>query len=431
MTKPSVCLHTQLKSKTREVHRQLEHLPFFSALQKNDLRVEAIVTHLRSLAIIHAVVERRLKESLVDQRLQEKNECLGPLWNSVMAKLPLLLADLRLVDKGSPFVILPAIQKALALAAELLRKSEDSLTLLGSLYVLEGSQMGGLYLRKSFARALQVEETSLSYFGCYGSKTAEIWQEFVKKINQLNLNPSDSEKVVQGAVLVFEGIFEIISALWPFEPEDSKPHIAAINPEAGNHAIPDSVENIALALFAGQRAWTKFPYLEARFGERGRRFTSSDSCWLVAQYFNPNEEACLRNLRWLRRTLAVRGLPSIILEEHLISIHSEIQKKHGVSSPHRFEKFLRELGEIREKHLPLNLQQGLGFAGEEESDSLGAMKLVTSAWLDEESGIPGALAVTFEWFTDRQNGCSEGLILSLRKLVEELDNKRRKEHSHT
>ena len=60
-----------------------------------------------------------------------------------------------------------------------------------------------------------------------------------------------------------------------------KYHIAAINFEAGDHAMPQNPLEIDLALRAAKVAWERYPYLEHRYGERGRRFTDSDSCWLV------------------------------------------------------------------------------------------------------------------------------------------------------
>ncbi len=66
-------------------------------------------------------------------------------------------------------------------------------------------------------------------------------------------------------------------------------HIAEINVEAGNHAMPQDLREIELALRAGKVAWDKYPYLEHRYGERGRRFTDSDSCWLVTLARAPKE----------------------------------------------------------------------------------------------------------------------------------------------
>ena len=71
---------------------------------------------------------------------------------------------------------------------------------------------------------------------------------------------------------------------------------------------------------AAKVAWEKYPYLEYRYGERGRRFTDSDSCWLVTLTRAPRQVAVTKALEWLRTVLASRGIPTVILEFHLDAI---------------------------------------------------------------------------------------------------------------
>ena len=98
----------------------------------------------------------------------------------------------------------------------------------------------------------------------------------------------------------------------------AKYHVAAINFEAGNHAMPQNPLEIDLALRAAKAAWEKYPYLEHRYGERGRRFTNSDSCWLFTLARAPREIVVTKDLEWLRTVLASRGIPTVILEFHLM-----------------------------------------------------------------------------------------------------------------
>ena len=57
--------------------------------------------------------------------------------------------------------------------------------------------------------------------------------------------------------------------------------MAGINFEAADHAVPQNPLEIDLGLRAAKAAWEEYPYLKHRYGERGRRFTYSDGCWLV------------------------------------------------------------------------------------------------------------------------------------------------------
>ena len=84
--------------------------------------------------------------------------------------------------------------------------------------------------------------------------------------------------------------------------------------------MPQNPLEIDLALRAAKVAWEKYPYLEYRYGERGRRFTDSDSCWLVTLTRALRQVAVTKALEWLRTVLASRGIPTVILEFHLDAI---------------------------------------------------------------------------------------------------------------
>jgi hypothetical protein len=212
---------------------------------------------------------------------------------------------------------------------------------------------------------------------------------------------------VSGAIFAFTGFGKIIEALHPFEQTEVRYHASAINAEAGAHAVPQDPEEVEIAFLAGKNAWAQFPYLQARFGERGQRFTGSDSCWLLTLY-RLDIEAIRKNILWLRGVLSVRGLPSIILELHM----GEILRRLCEKWPTRrgdltaFESIIRELNALRTKHIDqrrasemiakyderLRAAVGLKFSD--------ATKLLISARADELSGIANAFRVTESWFID-------------------------------
>ena len=209
---------------------------------------------------------------------------------------------------------------------------------------------------------------------------------------------------------------------------NEKHHIAEINFEAGDHAMPQDPLEIALALRAAKVAWEKYPYLESRYGERGRRFTDSDSCWLLTLARAPRELAVTKALEWLRTILASRGIPTIVLEFHLEAILRAINEEvtDRPAMQNQFGRFLsdreaerrRLLGtENRSRLIDLfdqRLRTCTGFRTEP------AAELITSAWVDEHSGIPGALAALRDWLTDAQR-FSEDWIATVRELLVELD----------
>jgi heme oxygenase len=384
-------LHELLKAETAPLHSRLETLPFFSQLHEGTLPKTAIVSFLRCLSIIHAIVERSLADAT------DKN--LRTLELQVSPKLPLLTADLTGFDPQLHPSIIPAIDSALDFGAEILRNADKPLGLLGILYVLEGSQNGGATLKNAYARCLKTDPETISYIGCYGTKTAETWRSFVQGLNSLTLNADETLLVVLSARKTFEWFDKLCTALYPYSEQNLRHHVAAINFEAGDHAIPQNPNEIALALRAGKKAWDKYPYLEQRFGERGRRFTSSDSCWLVALTQMPIETVN-KNLKWLRSVLAARGLPSVILEGHLKEI------SQMMASESKFNEFLSCL-ENERKHFDKEARlSGIVQHFEERFLTCSGFKtpsaaqLIASAWIDEQAKISNALKSTQQWFSD-------------------------------
>jgi heme oxygenase len=80
--------------------------------------------------------------------------------------------------------------------------------LLGCMYVLEGSTLGGQVLKKHFQALFQIDgETGCSYYSGYGPRTREMWSRFVDFLNSPeNDKTLDSGKVVTAAVQTFRSI---------------------------------------------------------------------------------------------------------------------------------------------------------------------------------------------------------------------------------
>jgi heme oxygenase len=412
-------LHDRLRAETADLHARLERLPYFRALHTGSLPKPAIVSFLRSLSIIQAVLERSLS-TISSGPIAELSRHASP-------KVHLLVADLEALGAESIPSVTGAIQGALDYGAEILTTADDPLSLVGALYVLEGSQNGGIALKHDYAQCTGVPEDRLSYIGCYGTATAVRWSAFCGVLNALALTDDQANQVAQSAVLCFERLENICAALYPYGDKELKYHVAAVNFEAGNHAMPQNPLGIALALRAGRTAWDKYPYLERRFGERGRRFTNSDSCWLVA-LTEMSIESATRNLEWLRTVLASRGIPTVILEAHLgaISQALAVEFPEHLHLHARFGQFLlsRE-AERRALMDPECFSQLTDQFNQRFHSCTGliidsAANLITSAWVDERFGIVGALASVLDWFADPVR-FSVDWIANVNELVTRLD----------
>jgi heme oxygenase len=384
-----------LTTETAASHQRMHGLPFFGALQDGTLPKVPIVSFLRCLAIVHAVFERQLAR--IPNR--EVRTLTSP-------KLQLLIADMVTLESQTLPSVAPAIRHAICFGGEILSQGEDPLWLAGLLYVLEGSQNGALALRHAYARSLNILPEELSYFGCYGAATKEKRTSFIDRLESIVETQQEVNMVVSSAVHCFQLFEGICAELYPFSESDLAHHATSINAEAGDHMVPQDPIEIDLALRAGKAAWDRFPYLDIRFGERGRRFISSDSCWLLALTRLP-VESVTKSLTWLRSVLAPRGIPALLLEQHLRQISEALIlefKSEGVERSRRYEPFLALLkAEQRSLDQELNGFIELSDRKLEACDGLtvrSAAYLIVSAWLDERAGIVGALSATNLWFAD-------------------------------
>ena len=96
-----------------------------------------------------------------------------------------------------------------------------------------------------------------------------------------------------------------------------------LNPEAGNHPVPSDARETQAALKAGEICRNRFPYFEQRYGVRGRRFTRSDSAWLVTLSRNEPAEIT-KQIQWLGRVLSSRGMPTVLLQTQLEILDEEL-----------------------------------------------------------------------------------------------------------
>lgn len=72
----------------------------------------------------------------------------------------------------------------------------------GALYVLEGSTLGGMIIRKMIAEKLHINK-GLSFFSGYGKQTRERWDVFIRSLNDIDNHNISDEMVIQAAVATF------------------------------------------------------------------------------------------------------------------------------------------------------------------------------------------------------------------------------------
>ncbi|MEZ4453266.1 MAG: hypothetical protein R3B09_27635 [Nannocystaceae bacterium] len=384
-----------LRAATGELHRRLDDGPFVGALRCGDATSRDVATFLWSMALLHLAAHRATLE-VEDEGLRALGVEIGARGRE--AERDLALFDLHEVDYGA--------MRPVARAAEeiLWCSKERPEALLGALYVLVGSRLGARSLSGLIAR-YSPEGATLRFFEGAQEGLGDEWRRLAAELERRD--PADSEGACRLAEQVFEALLEGLGAVNPMAVSP-RPTAILINAESGPHAIVAAPRPLVCALIAGIRCWRDFPYLEARYGRRGRRFTSSDSAWL-ATLAEASPKATLHKIRWLGRLLSLRGLPSRILEAHLVCLIEELEGYGGVDRPSlralvMAAESLRR-GRARCFHDADVARLEASFATTIDPQSPGswafeAPGLIVAAIADECNGIVGALAGLTRWLGD-------------------------------
>lgn len=168
--------------------------------------------------------------------------------------------------------------------------------------------------------------------------------------------------------------------------------------------MPEDSREIKAALTAGARAWAEYPYLEKRFGERGHRFTNSDSCWLATLHESTQDEAD-RQVHWLAGILANRGIPTVILISHLELLFEELARAvpPRKESYERLKQSANMLLKLRRKVLSDSVFKKISTAFNQELEKFPFLPansgpVLLSSFTDDVNGINLQLEAVPEWF---------------------------------
>ncbi len=178
-----------------------------------------------------------------------------------------------------------------------------------------------------------------------------------------------------------------------------------VNPEAGEHRVVADPELLAACERAIEVTYERHPYYAARYSERGRRFSSSDSGWL-ARLGTADPDHAWGQVSWLAQVLAARGMPTVLLEEHLALLADQIRTVEGEQvRADGLAGLSRRLRRARLGALDhdtfVELERDLEVRTAGESTQLPrAGLLVVSAVADELRGLEGVESSLLEWLAD-------------------------------
>jgi hypothetical protein len=289
-----------------------------------------------------------------------------------------------------------------------IRRIENPVTLLGYLYVFEGSTLGNSMHSSDISKTFHLDEMSgYRYYSSYRDQVQSSWIEFSDKMNNLFEDPTLHDALIEAAHEAFSGLQALYTVLYPSQKSRLKHHVTLINPEAGNHPIPDDEREIESALKASDRGWAEFGYFKQRYGDRGKRFSDSDTCWLVT-LTNLDQEIVQPQIDWLCRVLAARGMPTIMMEQTLRFLHEELStaipekradyEKLKISAEHLRKARDNQIDEFAFQSLVEEFEHSVDKERAEAFCNTG--RLLVSAVADEKRGIDGTIEALCKWLTD-------------------------------
>ena len=179
-----------------------------------------------------------------------------------------------------------------------------------------------------------------------------------------------------------------------------------LNLDAGDVPAPVDPAELAAAREASKVGWRAFPYMAWRYGAHGKRFSDSDSGYLIT-LLHHQQETLDGQVNWLAGVLAARGMPSWTLEVHLRATSRVLARRlRGAVAWDKLARAADMLGDKRRLVLSDEAFARIGRMFAERVGSPGqrvvegAGRLLAAAVADEVNGYGRAVESIEGWFAD-------------------------------
>lgn len=213
MNENNSTLTRTLYTETRDLHNKVERHPFQQALLRGQLPLERYVDFLREMVHIHSAVDG------AHATLSNGLEHLNPVLEEYRSHLPFLEEDLKYYGaKLSPSA--DQNQPGSTASADFINRlakttESEPASLIGFLYVLEGSRNGGRVIARIVRTTYQLPpDQGTSFLDPHGEDQLAFWQRFKEKLDGIALTDAQKAAVVQGARDAFLGMIEVSESLY-------------------------------------------------------------------------------------------------------------------------------------------------------------------------------------------------------------------------
>ena len=195
-------LMVRLKEATRDLHGHAESRTLQMQMFRGEIDREAFAAYLGQLYLVHHALEAALA------RVAQGHPAVAEVARPDRRHADRLLRDLD--HHGVPADSVAPCPAAGRLVESIERRERDMpVSLLGPLYVLEGSTNGSKVLARVLSRAWQSDGSGLSYLDPYGDQQPARWADFKREMDALGLDERDRTEVVEAAREAFQSIADI------------------------------------------------------------------------------------------------------------------------------------------------------------------------------------------------------------------------------
>jgi len=194
----------RLRTETRPAHDRIEAVPFSTDILEGRLPRGLFAGQLACWLRVHEALERSLAAS--------EDEAVQAVWRSSMARTSHLAADAAHHGQAT---VSGAASQATTAAVTWIESlaATDPRSLLGCLYVLEGSKMGGAILRRHLQDAYGCEPDHLTYFWASGPSPMPDFKAFKDRMESALPEAADHDRVVAAASTMFDHLTDVLIGL--------------------------------------------------------------------------------------------------------------------------------------------------------------------------------------------------------------------------
>jgi heme oxygenase len=183
-------IHAQLRQATASVHVRLHHHDGFAAAASGTISLPDYRLLLERLWGFHHVFEGMLRDMNANERGSAINL-------EKRARAPLL--ELDLATLGVDHASIENLPKC-----DGLRKPKNEAEFMGSLYVVEGSTLGGVHIARALKPLFNTEsDEGRRFFFGYGEEHGMMWRNFLNQLEERARTETDEADTIRGADQTF------------------------------------------------------------------------------------------------------------------------------------------------------------------------------------------------------------------------------------